>query len=209
MGGHHLIHWGPNGTKRGRKGKFSLSLIWTPFFSCPLTPELLVELWPLNSSLATSAPLGLWPSVADWVTPLASLGLQPTESGRWWAFSVSRNTWIKWANSYNQSISNTHTYTHTHIHTHTPESLENPNRIFTYYLALSSSSCVCMLRPFSCCLILWDSTDCSPPGSWVHRTSQARILEWVLLPSPRGSSQSRYWTRISCISCIGRWVLYH
>ena len=28
--------------------------------------------------------------------------------------------------------------------------------------------------------------DCSPPGSSVHRTLQARILEWVAVLSPPG-----------------------
>ena len=31
--------------------------------------------------------------------------------------------------------------------------------------------------------------DCSPPGSSVHGIFQARILEWVAMPSSRGSSQ--------------------
>ena len=31
--------------------------------------------------------------------------------------------------------------------------------------------------------------DCSPPGSSVHGILQARILEWVVVPSSRGSSQ--------------------
>ena len=30
--------------------------------------------------------------------------------------------------------------------------------------------------------------DCSPPGSAIHGIVQARILEWVALPSSRGSS---------------------
>ena len=30
-----------------------------------------------------------------------------------------------------------------------------------------------------------DPMDCSPPGSSVHRISQARILEWVAMPSSR------------------------
>ena len=38
---------------------------------------------------------------------------------------------------------------------------------------------------------------------------QVRILEWVAMPSSRGSSQSRDQTHIFCISCIGRWVLSH
>ena len=48
--------------------------------------------------------------------------------------------------------------------------------------------------------------DCSPPGSSVHGISQARILEWVALPSSRGSSQPGRGTEVSC---IGRQILYH
>ena len=38
---------------------------------------------------------------------------------------------------------------------------------------------------------------------------QARILEWVAVPSSTGSSQPRVQTHISYVSCIGRQVLYH
>ena len=31
---------------------------------------------------------------------------------------------------------------------------------------------------------LLDPKDCSPPGFFVHGTLQARILEWVAMPSP-------------------------
>ena len=34
-------------------------------------------------------------------------------------------------------------------------------------------------------------TDCSPPGSSVHEILQARTLEWVAMPSSRGSSPPR------------------
>ena len=51
--------------------------------------------------------------------------------------------------------------------------------------------------------------DCSPPGSSVHRILQARILEWVVTSSSRGSSRPRDWTCIFYVSCIGRQVLYH
>ena len=34
-------------------------------------------------------------------------------------------------------------------------------------------------------------TDCNPPGSSVHGILQARILEWVVMPSFRESSQLR------------------
>ena len=49
------------------------------------------------------------------------------------------------------------------------------------------------------CLTLCIPMDCSPPGSSVHRILQARILEWVARPSPRGSSQPRDWTQVSHI----------
>ena len=35
---------------------------------------------------------------------------------------------------------------------------------------------------------LCDPMDCSLPGSSVHGSSQARILEWVAVPFSRGSS---------------------
>ena len=38
------------------------------------------------------------------------------------------------------------------------------------------------------CLILCDPMDCSPPGSSVLGILQARLLEWVAMPSSRGSS---------------------
>ena len=47
------------------------------------------------------------------------------------------------------------------------------------------------------CPTLSDSMDCNPPGSFVHVIFQARILEWVVIPSSRGSSWPRNWTCIS------------
>ena len=38
------------------------------------------------------------------------------------------------------------------------------------------------------CLALYDLMDCSPPGSSVQGILLARILEWVAMPSSRGSS---------------------
>ena len=35
--------------------------------------------------------------------------------------------------------------------------------------------------------VFYDPMDCSPPGSSVHGTSQARTLEWVAMSSSRGS----------------------
>ena len=46
----------------------------------------------------------------------------------------------------------------------------------------------------------------SPPGSFVHRISQVRILERIAISFSRGSSRPRDWTQVSC---IGRWIIYH
>ena len=44
--------------------------------------------------------------------------------------------------------------------------------------------------------------DCNLPGSSVHGILQVRILEWVVMPSSRGSSQPRDQTHVfgSCIA---------
>ena len=58
------------------------------------------------------------------------------------------------------------------------------------------------------CPTLGDPMDCSPPGSSVRGILQARILEWVAMPSSRGSSRPRDQSRVSCISRVGRQILY-
>ena len=50
------------------------------------------------------------------------------------------------------------------------------------------------------CPTLGDPMDCRPPGSSVHGPLQARILEWVSMPSSRGSSQPWGWTQVSCLA---------
>ena len=50
------------------------------------------------------------------------------------------------------------------------------------------------------CLTLWDPTDCSLPESSVHGIPRQRILEWVAMPSFRGSSQPRDQTQVSHIA---------
>ena len=62
------------------------------------------------------------------------------------------------------------------------------------------------------CPTLCNPVDCSPPGSFVHRILQARILDWVAIPSFRGSSQPRDRVQVSYVSCIAgrffiRWAI--
>ena len=46
-------------------------------------------------------------------------------------------------------------------------------------------------RPLQSCLAFCDPVGCSPPSSSVHGILQARILEWITMPSSRGSSRPR------------------
>ena len=52
------------------------------------------------------------------------------------------------------------------------------------------------------CLMLCDPRDCSPPGSSVHGIYQARILEWVVMPFSRGSSQPRDRTCVPVVPAL-------
>ena len=51
--------------------------------------------------------------------------------------------------------------------------------------------CLLCAKLFQLCPNLCNSMDHSPPGSSVHGILQTRVLEWVAMPSFRGSSQSR------------------
>ena len=53
---------------------------------------------------------------------------------------------------------------------------------------------------------LYDPVDCSPPGPSVHRILQARILEWVAMPSSGGYHQISNLC-LCLLQC--RWILYH
>ena len=82
------------------------------------------------------------------------------------------------------------------------------------------SSCLCSFLPsvmFVCtcaeslksCPTLCDPMNHSLPGSSVHGILQARILEWVAIPSSRGSSWPGNWTHVSYVFCLDMQVLYH
>ena len=74
----------------------------------------------------------------------------------------------------------------------------------------SGSSCLLVMyvhtqdQPTLC-----DPMDCSPPGSSLHGTFQARVLEWVAISASRRSSQPRDWSCVSWGFCVGRQVLRH
>ena len=64
------------------------------------------------------------------------------------------------------------------------------------------SNDVCMhAKSLPSCLTLCDPMNCSRPRFLVHGILQARILEWVAMPSSRESFRRRNRTHISCDSC--------
>ena len=68
-----------------------------------------------------------------------------------------------------------------------------------------ASLCVCCAKSLQSCMTLCHPMGHSLPGSSVYGILQARILQWVAMPSSRGSSLPRdqIW-----VSCIGRQALY-
>ena len=63
--------------------------------------------------------------------------------------------------------------------------------------------CLCMrAQPLQFWPTLWDSMDCSLPGSCLHGILQAGILEGVAIPFSRGSSWPKYWTQGSGSACF-------
>ena len=82
-----------------------------------------------------------------------------------------------------------------------PQACSN-NRLLKKYKKL------CCAKLLQLSLTLCDPTDFSPPGSSVHGILWARILEQVTVPSSMGSSQPRDLCLL-CLTCNGRWVLYH
>ena len=75
----------------------------------------------------------------------------------------------------------------------------------TVYNRLSWSTYCCYLVTKSC-PTLWDPMDCNPPASSVHGIFLAKILEWVVMSSSRGSIRPRDGIHVSC---IGMQILYH
>ena len=71
----------------------------------------------------------------------------------------------------------------------------SPPRDKPISLVSSAFAVLCLVTQW--CPTLCDPMDCSPLGSSVHRDFQAKILEWVAIPTSRGSSQPRDRTQVS------------
>ena len=71
-----------------------------------------------------------------------------------------------------------------------PEGFLRGNLYLTLIFLVKPFVNCCPLNAKSCST-LCDPLDCSPPGSSVHGILQARILEWVAMPTSRGFSRPR------------------
>ena len=71
-------------------------------------------------------------------------------------------------------------------------------------LSLDFLTCVCAQSWPTLC----DPMGCSSPGSFIRGIFQARILEQIVISYSRVTSQPGDRTHVSCISCIGRQILY-
>ena len=68
---------------------------------------------------------------------------------------------------------------------------------------------VCLhVQSLQSCLTLCNPTDSSPLGYSHHGISQARILEWVAMPTSRGLSRPGDQTRVCLHLLHCRWILY-
>ena len=61
---------------------------------------------------------------------------------------------------------------------------------------------------WKCLDTLWPHGLYSPPDSSVHGIFQTRILERVAMSPSRGCFWPRDRICISCVSCLGRWILH-
>ena len=85
----------------------------------------------------------------------------------------------------------------------------SPRQYHAHFIKVCTPNFLCACaQSLQLGLTVCDPVDCSPPGSSIHGILHARTLEWVAMPSSRGSSRPGDRTHVSYVSCTGRWVLY-
>ena len=117
------------------------------------------------------------------------------EIGRWWftSFLVFPLTHIQRQATENCLVLHDVSTQTLLVFLHSPNQLTVLGGFFTFQLW-----CFCCCLVAKSCLLFYHPLDCSPPGSSVHEISQTRTLEWVAMPSSRGSSWLRDGNSVSC-----------
>ena len=117
------------------------------------------------------------------------MATRPKENKNQGTVTQGEGTTICWLSSMHSS------YNKNRIHKSLQGDVHHAIQIpFTF---LSYWVCCCCLVAKWCLTLLWPH-GCSLPGSSVHGILQARILEWVAMPSSRGASWPRDRTPVSC-----------
>ena len=68
----------------------------------------------------------------------------------------------------------------------------------------SDSEAMCAVQSLQSCLTLCNPTHCSLPDSSIHGILQTEVLEWIAMPSSRGSSQPKDQTSLMSLALAGR-----
>ena len=71
------------------------------------------------------------------------------------------------------------------------------NHLHCYVDHVGAGKCSCRCTNAQSCPTLYNPVGWSLPGFSLHGIFQARILEQVAI------------SQVSCVSCIGKWMLYH
>ena len=77
-----------------------------------------------------------------------------------------------------------------------------------YPEGLLQTLCVCA-HSLSCVQLFTTPWTIAHQVNLGHGIFQARILEWVAVTYSGRYSRPRHWSWVSCVSCIGKWVLHH
>ena len=118
----------------------------------------------------------VWFSSCQYLVTLISVDIVDLASSFWWLLSV---------------LSSDRIYRSLSVHTPTCRQWD----YFRVGVCLVAQSCP----------TLFDSMDCSSPGSSVHGILQARILDWATISYSRGSFPPRDGVHFSCAPGLAGW----
>ena len=129
----------------------------------------------------------------------ASASFLPKKSQGW-----SPSEWTGWISLQSKGLSRvfSNTTVQKHQSTHIDLKIPYSSRLLLVAALLPISPVHVREKLLQSCLTLCDTLVCSPPGFSVLKILQARILEWVAMPSSGRSSQPREQTHVSCLSAL-------
>ena len=155
-------------------------------------------------TVAHKAPLSMWilQRILEWVAMPSSRGIFPTQGSN---SGVPHYKWIRYWLSHQGSLRILEWVVYPF--SKRSSQFRSPTRVsciagrfFTNWATREARKV--KVKVIQSCLTLFDPVDCNPPGSPVHGILQARILEWVVIPFSRESSQPRDWTQVFHIAGI-------